>query len=367
MRKAYAIIASALLCAAAAQAQDAPVALVDTVYFHAAGQVQVMDGDEIVPRCYTLPSVNNVVEIQLVNYKADVAQAEGWQPYVVWTMGTGFAVDQAYEAPTELIGTPNPYTYGFTLNKEKWGNPSGGNYYVTVMLCFVKLEGEDIVDMLYGADDEPVMYDVSYSTPNVFPAQFLYAYPDGAWETGDSFANAYKPTGEGCRFNFNNIVDFSDNDLMGTIVYNRVSEEPAIEFISLSGNTDTVTEENKIPTGQASVGYNPLDGNYVVSVHYYNPNINADDITSIDITLMGMSSMGSDIQDEDATIYNDASTPNLQKMKKSRLAEGLGEANTSVDVYNLQGMKVQSNINKSDIKNLPAGLYIVEGKKVIIR
>lgn len=365
MRKTYAIIASVLLCASAAQAQDAP-SIVSDVTFSVEGQTQALDEDSIpIENCFVLPSVNDVVKIELENFNPNFDSIGGWEPYVVWTMGTGFAVDQAFEQPTPIVGLTN--TYGFTLNKEKWGNPSGGNFYVTIMVCFVKLDGEDIVDMLYGADEEPVMYDVSYITPNVFPAEFLYAYPNGAWEDGDSFTNAYKANGDGCRFNFNNIVDFSDNDLMGTIVYNRVSEEPAIEFISLSGNTDTVTEENKIPTGQASVGYNPLDGNYVVSVHYYNPNINADDITSIDITLMGMSSMGSDIQDEDATIYNDASTPNLQKMKMSRLAEGLGEANTSVDVYNVQGMKVQSNINKSDIKNLPAGLYIVEGKKVIIR
>lgn len=357
MRKSYLILASALLCATAAQAQNTPI--VTGVEFYVEGQTNYEEDGVTVENSYLLPSVDAVVNIKLHDYNPNVAAEGDWKPFIVWTKGTGFAIDQDFEYATFT----GENTCTFTLDKEKWGNPYVGNYYVNLMLCFVNAD----MDFYFGADGEPVMFSVAYITPNVFPATFLYAYPDGEWQAGDSFAKTYKPTGEGCSFNFNNIVDFGNNDFMGTIVYNRVSEEPAIEFISLSGNPETVTEENKTPTGKASVGYNPLDGNYVVSVHYYNPSIAADEISSIEIELMGMTSMGTDIENEKATINNDATNPNVQQMPKSRLAEGLGVANESVDVYNMQGMLVKANVNKSTIQDLPAGLYIVDGKKVIIR
>ena len=357
MRKTYAIIASALLCAAAAQAQDAPVALVDTVYFHAAGQVQVMDGDEIVPKCYTLPSVNNVVEIQLVNYKADVAQAEGWQPYVVWTMGTGFAVGQAYEAPTELIGTPNPYTYGFTLNKEKWGNPSGGNYYVTVMLCFVKLEGEEIVDMLYGADEEPVMYDVSYSTPNVFPAEFQYVYPDNNWED-ETFAEAYE--NGVITFGFTNPVTFSNES----------------NAVSIAYTVDGEDDERTLAKSDCEMEWNRLDGFYTVSFRYSTEDYTVEEISQIKITLNdviyiptteeGITPEPVPVTVNPVILTKPISNPAPRK-QKNRMTEDLTSNNEIVNVYNIQGMLVKESVNKSAINELPAGLYIVDGKKIVVR
>lgn len=356
MRKSYLILASALLCATAAQAQEAPI--VSDVDFYVEGQTNYEEDGVEVENSYILPSVDAVVNITLNDYNPNVAAEGGWTPFIVWTKGTGFAIDQDFEYAT-LTGEN---TCTFTLDKEKWGNPYVGNYYVNLMLCFVNAD----MDFYFGADGEPVMFSVAYITPNTFPAELLYVYPDNNW-INETFAEAYKANGEGCRFNFNNIVEFGNNDFMGTITYTLTSGITSLEIISLSGNPETVTEENKTPTGKASVGYNPLDGNYVVSVHYYNPSIAADEISSIEIELMGITSMGTDIENEKATINNDATNPNVQQMPKSRLAEGLGVANESVDVYNMQGMLVKGNVNKSTIQDLPAGLYIVDGKKVIIR
>ena len=43
-----------------------------------------------------------------------------------------------------------------------------------------------------------------------------------------------------------------------------------------------------------------------------------------------------------------------------------GEA-VSLEVYNLQGIRVLSNASAADVRNLPAGIYIVNGKKVAIK
>lgn len=38
-----------------------------------------------------------------------------------------------------------------------------------------------------------------------------------------------------------------------------------------------------------------------------------------------------------------------------------------VDVYNLQGILVKRNISREDIKYLPTGIYIVAGKKILVK
>ena len=38
-----------------------------------------------------------------------------------------------------------------------------------------------------------------------------------------------------------------------------------------------------------------------------------------------------------------------------------------VDVYNLQGILVKRNISREDLKYLPTGIYIVAGKKILVK
>ena len=38
-----------------------------------------------------------------------------------------------------------------------------------------------------------------------------------------------------------------------------------------------------------------------------------------------------------------------------------------VDVYNIQGMKVASGVRAADVNNLVPNVYIVNGRKVIVR
>ncbi len=51
----------------------------------------------------------------------------------------------------------------------------------------------------------------------------------------------------------------------------------------------------------------------------------------------------------------------------SGIEDLLNDANSTADVYNLQGIRVARQANAADIKALPAGLYIVNGSKVIVK
>ena len=46
--------------------------------------------------------------------------------------------------------------------------------------------------------------------------------------------------------------------------------------------------------------------------------------------------------------------------------DGVG-SETSFNVFNLQGVKVMENAKASSLKSLPEGIYIVNGKKVMVR
>lgn len=294
-----------------------------------------------------------------VNLNLDQApEIVGVTPVVTIYSGVAGFTEDFITLPVEPVNS-NPIV--ITLDSSMWGNPYMGNYYVTIFLTYIDAEGDYVL-----RNDEPIIFQMACVTPNQSPAEFLFAYPNGEWEDGDTFAKAYKAHGDGCRFNFNNIVDFDDEELMGEIVYTLKSGASEVLDISMLQEND-INEGDAIPAGKATVGYSPLDGNYVVSVYYWNPNIPADDIASIEVSLMDMTSKGVSIEDQSATINNDTTSPEVQKMPKSRLAEGLGANNESVDVFNMQGMLVKANVNKSTIQHLPAGLYIVDGKKVIVR
>lgn len=68
------------------------------------------------------------------------------------------------------------------------------------------------------------------------------------------------------------------------------------------------------------------------------------------------------------------SNGNLSTLNTRHLAAGevtaiseIGRAGEKVEVFNLSGQRVAANIRIADIKNLPAAIYVVKGRKVIVK
>ena len=51
----------------------------------------------------------------------------------------------------------------------------------------------------------------------------------------------------------------------------------------------------------------------------------------------------------------------------SEIEEDMEPASKYVDVYNLMGQKVASQMLREDVETLPAGLYIIDGKKIYVK
>lgn len=57
----------------------------------------------------------------------------------------------------------------------------------------------------------------------------------------------------------------------------------------------------------------------------------------------------------------------FQKSATSATNDVAVPAQNDYTVYNLQGIQVTKVTNENDVNNLPAGLYIVNGKKVLVK
>lgn len=96
--------------------------------------------------------------------------------------------------------------------------------------------------------------------------------------------------------------------------------------------------------------------------------ITEDNLVSISLSVSGITTNGKAITIPTIT-YSNTVLPTKQNARKVNNTAGInniGVSETAV-VYNIQGNVILSNANNDDIKNLPAGLYIVNGKKVLVR
>lgn len=323
--------------------------LIDGVSFNVVGQEFIEDG------AYSVPSVDATVNITFKNYDVDKAEELGLTPMAMLATGSGFAIGIAYEP---LVGNDG-VNYTLTLNKEKWGDPYLGNFYVTVMVFFATEDME-----FYEFDEEPVMYEVSYTTPNTVPAVLVSTYPDAdnPWEY-ETFTRFYDAGGE-VRFNFSNMVEFAENVSWGTVtIYLKDEFELPIDAPIEKSDGEV------LGFGQATSEWNALDSYCTVTVCSANDGALADDIDRIEIALTGVKSFGQDVTVPALVLRNVA--PAQRVAEKAPGTAGVigiaADGNETVSVYNLQGVCVMENATKAAVSTLPAGIYIVNGKKIIKR
>lgn len=337
------LLISAVICAVCAYAQDTN--FITGVTFEVPNQKEAVDEDgKILEDSYVVPSTTAEVTISFEGYNAEYVKQNGIIPMLMYTTGTGFAVSE----PIMDELNPAESIHKFTLT-DRWGDPSMGNYYANIMICFLDKE----MEYIFGEDGEPLFWQASYSAANENPATLANVYPNGNWEE-ETFADAYK-YGE-VRFSFTNPVSFSDETAIGVIKYvmaDGSDAEPVILELGVN----------------AEEGWNPLDGYYAVSAKYSLAGVSANQIKEVTVILFDMESKGETVSVEPVTLVND--NINVQRLakqsKKSEMADSMVANSDTVTVYNISGVVVRENISTSEVNNLPAGLYIVNGKTVLVK
>lgn len=157
-------------------------------------------------------------------------------------------------------------------------------------------------------------------------------------------------------FAFTNPVSFTNTNRVATIEYTLEGEE-FLEYVKES---------------DCQIGWNRLDGYYTVSFIFASEDYPEEDLSSVKITLNGVVyNPGDGLPTVPVTVapvvLTKEEVQQAPRKVKNRMSDELTNGNELVNIYNVQGMLVKENVSKSAITELPAGFYIVDGKKIVVR
>lgn len=336
MRKILLSLAALAMSASMAFAQDA--SFISGVTFSAPGQ-EVIDEEENI---YELPTPEVTITMEFKDFNATEMSNLGYEPKLMVATGMGFGVDPALY---ELDATDSPSVFKVTMDEEKWGQPYMGMLNAVCMVCFM----DEDMDFYATEDGDPVFFQAIYSAPNTFPTKLVSVYPNNDWSE-ESFAQAYD--NGVIRFNYSNVVDFDTENAIGMILYTLTDDDADPVLIELGNN--------------AEADWNPMDGYYTLAVDYALAGVPANKVDVISVTIFEAESLGETV--ESVTVDLENNNPNVKRVaKKVPATKGLAVSDEAVSVYNVAGMLVKENIALSEVSTLPKGLYIVNGKKVVVK
>lgn len=327
MKKLFTTMAVLALCSTAAFAQE-----IDPVDF-------TLGTDSI-------SSFNNTVTVTVNDTQAAYA-------IVQLVSGYGFSQNAAEPYPIDLNEDGN--TFVVPINESTWGDPFNGTYYLNVMVVLTDNEFETIFDP---ETEEPVMGMIGYSySPK--EAIFVKSVPNNDWLT-TTFDDAYENENNKFKLYFSREVN--PTGTIGTIEY---FDPDGISY-------EVITP---ITVSEYTTEWSDLDGMCIVSFPYANAEFEAEDLGCIkftfnpfhyeyedgDVTISGNTVVG------DIILSNGAMPAPQQRIVKNKkgLEAGLTVSSVPVNVYSVQGTLLKK--NATDLSGLQPGLYIVDGKKVVVK
>lgn len=221
------------------------------------------------------------------------------------------------------------------ITKELWGDSFDGTFQIQVLLFPIDEDGAPFED----EDEEPLMLGVGYTyTPT--EAVFVKSVPNDMW-LNTTFAQAYKNN----EFKLYFSREVTPDDVLGTITY-----------VGLKGNESDPVE---IELANCTAEWNYLDGMYVISFPYASDDFSAESLSKIVIEIDGV-----DTPVPVITLNNSSATPQ-KKIAKKGLETELSVSSEPVNIYSVQGSIVKR--NATDLSGLLPGLYIINGKKMVVK
>lgn len=294
----------------------------------------------------SMASVDQEITVTFDNEAHDVDSQLNVIAYMVG--GIGFGQDPYYEL---LVAEDGVLT--FSLNKEYWGYPANGEYSVNIGLIICDEEYNPIEDEEGGI----LSFEKTYQRIITGPAECLLQFP-----------NEWNWTQEGLKFS--QFYEYG----YGTLYFSKPIEKPKGAIGKIVYNLkDGYWDKVDITSYEYSVDVDPLSGMWTLSFNVVDDRFTAADIESMEINFNPFKSLDGetevDVEVEPMTIVNNSPATPKQKAVKKQKESGLslGVSTDAVTVYNLQGIVVMENATASSINNLPAGVYIINGKKVAIR
>lgn len=261
--------------------------------------------------------------------KAEVPEAAG--ALVQPIGGYGFSQEGYEPFVAEMAGD----VISIELKDEMWGIPFNKMYHIQLLVVLTDKEGTPLMDEV---TDDFIMDMSAYMCPDTGAAQFVRSYPNNDWN-GVSFAKAYE-YGE-CKLFYTKEVD--TEDVLGTIQY---------------FDPDGVEYDDPINIESYTAEWSEMDGLYVISFRYASVDYTANEISKIVIDITGVSTGNKTI-----VLTNSAISP------RKKVNKGIGAdfsiSEEPLSIFTIQGSMVKGNI--TNLSDLEKGIYIINGKKVIIK
>ncbi len=254
--------------------------------------------------------------------------------------GYGFSQNPQEPFPVDLNGN----TITIPLDKDMWGEPFDGKYYLQLLVVLT----EDETPIVNMETEEYVMGMAAYQCYDLDPAEWVKNFPsERSWtEEGLTFSRFYE-IGI-CTFYFTEKVTLPD--VPGYIIYT-----------DKNGGTDEPDIEN------FTYGWDDELGLFAVNVNVKNSEYAAADLHSIEVVLEGVKNGNEQEISVPSIMAVNSTSPRTSPRKIKGVESGLVSANETVNIFNVQGMLVKENVSAKAVNELPAGLYIVNGKKVVVR
>lgn len=313
------LLISAVICAVCAYAQDTETQQ-DFVKFSEDNEHQF---DTLTP----------TITGNVINEQAKSAM-------IMTVGGAGFGQYAGEPEPLTLKGENKEFSY--ELTEAAWGLPYFGEYYIYIGVLLLDDKGEPIET----PEGDYLQAEISYKAVTDAPSRFLWTSPDGEWSGLNTFEKAYTDGEAG--FVFTKPVVLPESPI-GTIYY----------FL-----TNGKEQEQTITNYTAD--YNPLDGLYTVAFSIQREGIEANAIASIEVELDSVKNQyGADIEVPVMVLDNTTKiSPAPKKVKNNGMSL---TSQQTAQVYSMQGILINNDMPLNEVQNLPKGIYIVNGKKVIIK
>lgn len=225
-----------------------------------------------------------------------------------------------------------------------WGKAQDGVISMQVM-CMDVLDAKG--DTIKNADGYPEQFIVNYTYKEAASgAKFVSVWPaEGEYSAAEMY-------GTGADFYFTDEVEMTNADATAIILY----------------ETDFEEYEVLVPAADIWEDWDWWTGNYALSVPLPEvEDITASEVERITIQLQGIKSLSGTNVSVPTIIYESVSPQRKASPSTASKLDLNINSNQTFDVYSISGACVLKSATNADLKTLENGIYIMNGKKFIVK